>query len=62
LLRATGWQLQNNSSIDFNAGPGIAYQIDAGSAGYTLFTYKQAVGFSEAKSESWGHKITMVKD
>lgn len=65
LLRAAGWQVQNNPSIDFNAGPGIAvreYQTDASPADYVLFTHKQAVGVIEAKSESWGHKITTVED
>jgi type I restriction enzyme R subunit len=65
LLGAAGWLVQDNQAIDFNAGPGIAvreYQTDAGPADYVLFIHKQAVGVIEAKSESWGHKITTVED
>ncbi|SOB78128.1 type I restriction enzyme, R subunit [Marinobacter sp. LV10R510-11A] len=64
-LIAVGWLVQDKTSINLNAGPGIAvreYQTDVGPADYVLFVAKQAAGVIEAKPEDWGHKITMVED
>ncbi|AMX01503.1 DEAD/DEAH box helicase family protein [Microbulbifer thermotolerans] len=64
-LRQAGWAVQDKKKIDFSAAPGVAvreYQTDVGPADYVLFVDKQAVGVIEAKSESWGEKITTVED
>ena len=60
-----GWVVQANDKINFDAGSGIAvreYQTDVGPADYALFVDKRAVGIIEAKSESWGHRITTVEE
>ena len=64
-LRAAGWQLQDKSAIDFNAGLGIAvreYQTDIGPADYVLFVDRRAVGVIEAKPDSWGARLTTVEE
>ena len=51
-LRTSGWHVQDNTAIDFNAGPGIAvreYQTDVGPADYVLFGNEHPVGVVEAK-------------
>lgn len=65
LLQQAGWVIQNKKKINFAATQGIAvheYQTDIGPADYVLFVDRQAVGVIEAKSESWGEKITVVED
>ena len=63
-LRDSGWHVQNNDAIDFNAGLGTAvreYQTDVGPADYVLFADRQPVGVVEAKPDSWGAKLTTVE-
>ena len=65
LLAASGWIVQDNKAINFNAGPGIAvreYQTDVGPADYALFVDKAPVGVIEAKKEEVGQNITTVED
>lgn len=64
-LRQAGWAVQDNSAIDFNAGPGLAvreYQTDVGPADYVLFVDRKAVGVIEAKREEAGQTITAVEE
>jgi type I restriction enzyme R subunit len=64
-LEQSGWVVQSNKKIDFNAGRGIAvkeYQTDIGPADYVLFVDKRAVGVIEAKPADWGQKITTVEE
>ena len=64
-LRASGWDVQNKDSINFNAGLGIAireYQTDIGPADYVLFVDRQAVGVVEAKPDSAGVRLTTVEE
>ena len=64
-LRTAGWGIQNRNVIDFNAGLGIAareYQTDIGPADYVLFVERQPVGVVEAKSDTWGVKLTTVEE
>ncbi|WP_340160741.1 DEAD/DEAH box helicase family protein [uncultured Hoeflea sp.] len=64
-LVTAGWLVQDNKSINLNAGIGVAireYQTDVGPADYVLFAKGQPVGVVEAKPESWGHKITTVEE
>jgi len=64
-LRAAGWQVQDKSALDFNAGLGIAvreYVTDIGPADYVLFIDRRAVGVIEAKPKNWGEKITVVEE
>jgi type I restriction enzyme R subunit len=64
-LTASGWHVQDKKAINFNAGQGIAireYQTDIGPADYVLFVDKKAVGVIEAKSDDWGHKLTIVEE
>lgn len=65
LLEQSGWKVQDNKRIDFNAGPGIAvreYPTDVGPADYVLFVDQRTVGVIEAKPEEWGHKITTAEE
>ena len=65
LLKQAGWVVQGKKRINFSAALGVAvreYQTDVGPADYVLFVNKQAVGVIEAKSESWGEKITTVEE
>ena len=65
MLEGAGWQVQDKTAINFNAGPGIAvreYQTDVGPADYVLFVGQNAVGVIEAKPENWGQNITTVED
>ena len=50
-LRASGWEVQDRDTLDFNAGPGIAvreYPTDTGPADYVLFCDRKAAGVVEA--------------
>ncbi len=63
-LQAAGWHVQDKESINFDAGTGVAvreYQTDIGPADYVLFVDRQAVGVVEAKSDSWGVRLTTVE-
>jgi type I restriction enzyme R subunit len=51
-MLASGWMIQDKTSINLNAGVGIAvreYQTDIGPADYVLFVDKKPVGIIEAK-------------
>lgn len=64
-LRASGWEIQDKSSIDLGASLGVAvreYQTDVGPADYVLFVDRKPVGVVEAKQENWGHRLTIVED
>ena len=57
-----GWLIQNKSTINLNAGPGIAireYQTNVGPADYVLFVGKKPIAIIEAKREEEGHRLTM---
>ena len=63
-LRAAGWHVQHRNAVDFNAGLGIAvreYRTDIGPADYVLFADRRPVGVVEAKSDSWGARLTTVE-
>lgn len=63
-LRAAGWEVQDKTAINFNAGNGQAvreFPTDVGPADYLLFVAGTAVGVVEAKKETLGHKITEVE-
>lgn len=65
MLAESGWLVQDNQAINFNAGLGIAvreYRTDVGPADYVLFVDKQAVGVIEAKKEAMGQNITTVEE
>ena len=65
MLSQAGWVVQDNKTIDFSAGFGIAvreYRTDDGTADYVLFIGKKPVGVVEAKPEHWGQKITTVEE
>ena len=64
-LAESGWIVQDQNTVDFSAGPGIAcreYQTDVGPADYVLFANQIPVGVIEAKPETWGQRITTVED
>lgn len=64
-LRASGWIVQDKSTIDPNEGEGQAireYQTDTGPADYVLFVDQKPVGVIEAKKETLGHNITTVEE
>lgn len=64
-LRAAGWVVQDNKSINLSEGLGVAvreYQTDVGPADYALFVDGKAVGILEAKPEDWGQRITTVEE
>ena len=64
-LRASGWQVQDRSALDFNAGLGLAvreYPTDIGPADYVLFVDREPIGVVEAKPDSWGHKLTTAEE
>ena len=64
LLTASGWVVQSNKKINFNAGQGQAvreYQTDIGPADYVLFVDKKAVGVIEAKRKEVAEKLTVVE-
>ena len=65
MLSEADWVVQDNKTIDFSAGFGIAvreYRTDDGTADYVLFIGKKPVGVVEAKPEHWGQKITTVEE
>ncbi len=64
-LALAGWTVQNKSTIDFNAGQGIAireFQTDIGPADYILFVDKKPVGVIEAKRKEAAQNITTVEE
>ena len=64
-LRASGWEVQDRDTLDFNAGPGIAvreYPTDTGPADYVLFCDRKAAGVVEAKPDTWGERLTTVEE
>ncbi|MDQ8186689.1 DEAD/DEAH box helicase family protein [Pelagicoccus sp. SDUM812002] len=64
-LAASGWVVQDKTTIDFNAGQGQAvreYTTDIGPADYVLFVDSQPVGVIEAKREEAGQSITTAED
>jgi type I restriction enzyme, R subunit len=64
-LAASGWRVQNKTSIDFHAGEGQAvreYTTDCGPADYVLFVGGKPVGVIEAKKETLGQNITEVEE
>lgn len=65
LLCASGWAVQDNKAIDHGAATGVAvreYKTSVGPADYVIFADKRPLGVVEAKSKSWGEKITTVED
>lgn len=65
MLSASGWVIQDMSTINFSAGKGIAireYQTDVGYADYVLFIERKPVGVIEAKREEEGHHLTVVEE
>ncbi len=65
LLLASGWLIQNKSSVNLSAAKGIAiseYQTNVGPADYILFVDKKPVGVIEAKREEEGVRLTMHED
>lgn len=65
MLAEAGWCVQDNSSVDFQAGQGLAvreYPTDSGPADYVLFVDRNPIGVVEAKPRDWGHKITTVEE
>jgi type I restriction enzyme R subunit len=64
-LTASGWKIQNKSSINLHAGNGIAvreYQTDVGPADYVLFVDRKPVGVIEAKRSEEGHRLTVHEE
>ena len=56
-LGECGWAVQDNKTIDYSGGLGIAireYPTDTGLADYVLFVDRVAVGVIEAKRENAG--------
>ncbi len=64
-LVACGWLVQSKSSINLNAGIGVAvreYLTDVGPADYVLFVEGKPLGIIEAKRDEEGHKLTVHED
>lgn len=61
MLQDAGWAVQNMSSLNWSASPGIAvreYQTEIGPADYVLFVDGKPCGVIEAKREEEGHRLT----
>ena len=64
LLKQAGWAVQNKTTLNWNAGLGIAlreYQTATGPADYVLFVDRDPVGIIEAKREEEGARLTVVE-
>ena len=64
-LNSCGWLIQSKSTINLNAGIGVAvreYSTEVGPADYVLFVDGKPVGIIEAKREEEGHKMTVHED
>lgn len=64
-LIRSGWVIQDKSSINLNAGIGVAikeYQTDIGPADYVLFVNKKPVGIIEAKRAEEGVRLSSHED
>jgi type I restriction enzyme R subunit len=64
-LTASGWAIQDKSSLNLHQGEGQAvreYQTDVGPADYVLFVDGKPVGVVEAKKETLGQNITVVEE
>lgn len=60
-----GWIIQNKSTANLSAGPGIVireYQTDAGPADYMFFVNKKPVGVIEAKRAEEGVHLSVHED
>jgi type I restriction enzyme, R subunit len=65
LLAASGWIVQDMSSIDIRAGLGVAvkeYSTDVGPADYVLFAAERPVGIVEAKREEEGQSLSVHEE
>ena len=65
MLVASGWVIQDKSSLNPNASLGIAvreYPTDVGPADYVLFVDRKAVGVIEAKRAEEGHHLLAAED
>jgi len=65
LLLASGWIIQNKTSINLHAGTGVAvreYKTDAGPADYVLFVDRKPVAILEAKRAEEAVHLTVVED
>lgn len=65
MLQASGWAIQDKSSINLHAATGVAvreYTTDIGPADYVLFVDKKPVGILEAKRAEEGVHLTTVED
>lgn len=61
-MTACGWIIQNKSTLNLNAGVGIAvreYVTDVGPADYVLFVDGKPCGIVEAKRVEEGHRLTV---
>lgn len=64
-LKASGWDVQAKTAINFHVGQGQAvreYTTDTGPADYVLFIDGQPVGVIEAKREDFGQNLTTAED
>lgn len=64
-LTASGWIIQNKSSINLHAAIGVAvreYHTDVGPADYALFIDKKPVGIIEAKRAEEGVHLTIHEE
>ena len=64
LLREAGWEVQDQTGLDLNAGVGVAvreYKTEVGPADYILFVDRKPVGVIEAKKEEEGVRLTVVE-
>ena len=65
MLVASGWVIQDKSSLNPNAALGVAvreYPTDVGPADYALFVDRKAVGVIEAKRAEEGHHLLAAED
>lgn len=65
LLTDCGWIIQDKTTVNLNAGTGIAireYPTDTGPADYILFVNREPVGVIEAKPESKGETLRTVEE
>src|ERR1700719_824293 len=63
LLEKCGWKVQTRSTINLDAGRGIAVRegaLKGGEADYLLFADRKAIGTIEAKTE--GHTLVVVEE
>ncbi len=64
-LRASGWAVQDKTTINFSQSAGQAireYTTDTGPADYVLFVDGKPIGVIEAKKENLGQNITTAED